>query len=123
MSSLNRPMSGPVLVFNLDHERAAVGDPAILSRSGRNARTLVKEGALRVTVVTVTGGGRISEHQADGPVSVQVLSGSIRFLAGGTEHVLRPGSLLTLGRDVPHSVSSEEGGSFLLTVCQPGPEE
>lgn len=122
MSSLDRPMSGPVLVFDLDQERAVADDPELLSRNGRNARALAKEEGLRVTVVSVAGGGVIAEHQADGPISVQVLSGSIRFRAAGAEHVLRPGSLLTLAEGVRHSVTSEEGGSFLLTVCRPGPE-
>lgn len=120
MSSLDRPMSGEMLVFDLDRERAVAEDAELLSRNGRNARTLTKEGGLRVTVVTVAGGGLISEHQADGPITVQVLSGSILFRAVGREHELQPGSLLTLAEGVPHSVTSAEGGSFLLTVCRPG---
>src|SRR5690606_20686099 len=40
MPSIERPLSGPVLTFRLEEERAHVTDPAILGRSGRNARTL-----------------------------------------------------------------------------------
>lgn len=116
MSSLDREMSGDVLVFRLDAERAAVSDQGILERSGRNARTLVKQGGLRVTLVTVGAGGAIPEHHAEGPITVQVLTGSVRFRAGGVEHRLQEGALLVLAGGLPHAVTSDHGGSFLLTV-------
>ena len=122
MSSLDREMSGDVLVFHLEAERAATADPAVLERSGRNARTLVKQGGLRVTLVTVSAGGSITEHRAAGPISVHVLSGEILFQAGEATHRLEAGTLLTLAGGQDHSVTSENGGSFLLTVCQPTPE-
>jgi quercetin dioxygenase-like cupin family protein len=119
--SLDRPLSGDVLRFDLNRERAAAADPAILDRSGRTARTLVKQGGLRVTVVTLAAGGEIPEHQADGPISVLVLEGSIRFWVRDEEYLLESGSLLTLSQGISHRASSERGGSFLLTVCLPEP--
>jgi len=117
MSSINRPLSGGTLRFTLDEETAQARDTELLARHGRNARTLVKEDGLRVTVVAVAAGGEIPEHQAAGPISVQVLDGSIRFTAQGDEHVLEAGTLLTLPAGVRHSVSSDAGGVFILTVC------
>ena len=121
MSSLNRELSADVLVLRLDDERAACADRTILERNGRNARTLVKQGELRVTLVTVSAGGAIPEHRADGPISVQVLSGSVCFRVRDDERQLEPGTLLTLAGGQDHSVTSDEGGSFLLTVCHPTP--
>lgn len=119
MSSIDRPLSGHTLRFTLDGETVQARDPDLLARHGRNARTLVKEEGLRVTVVAVAAGGEIPEHQADGPISVQVLDGSIRFTAQGDEHLLEAGTLLTLPAGVRHGVSSAGGGVFLLTVCHP----
>lgn len=121
MSSLDRETSGDVLIFRLDAERAAVSDREILGRSGRNARTLVKQGGLRVTLVTVGVGGAIPEHRAEGPISVHVLTGCIRLQVGDTEYTLETGALATLAGGRPHSVTSDDGGSFLLTVCHPTP--
>lgn len=123
MSSIDRPLSGRTLRFTLDKENAQARDPDLLARHGRNARTLVKEDGLRVTVVAVAAGGEIPEHQADDPISVQVLDGSIRFTAQGDEHLLEAGTLLTLPAGVRHSVSSDGGGVFLLTVCHPNAAE
>jgi hypothetical protein len=83
-------------------------------------RSLVKDGPLRVTVVVVEPGGRIAEHEAPGPITVQPLDGWIRFTAQGATHELGPGQLLALGAGLRHSVSSEEGGAFLRTHGHPG---
>jgi quercetin dioxygenase-like cupin family protein len=65
-------------------------------------------------------GGRLAEHSAEGPITVQPLAGVIRFTAKGDTTQLRQGELLTAGAGVPHMVTSEEGAAFLLTVAQPG---
>ena len=120
MSSIDRPLSGAVLRFHLGEERDRVNDPALLERHGRNARTLLKEGPLRVTLVMVRAGGRIAAHRSDGPVTVHVLDGDIRFRASGQEHRLAAGDLLVAEAGLEHDVASDAGGTFLLTVVQPG---
>lgn len=130
MPSLDRPLQGEVLRFRLGEEPRATErrsreehlkscDEDILARSGRSARTLVKNGPLRVTLITLAAGGTIPEHHVDGPITVHVLRGTIRFRVAEEEHVLEPGDLLSLDGGVPHSVHSETGGAFLLTVASP----
>ena len=116
MSSIDRPLSGDVLLFHLAEERARVDDPALLERHGRNARTLVKEGPLRVTLVKVRAGGVIAAHRADGPITVHVLDGDIQFRVNGREHRLGAGDVLVVDAGLLHDVSSERGGTFLLTI-------
>ena len=60
MPSINRPLAGDMLQFDLAHELAATRDEEILKRSGRTARTLVKESSLRVTLHLVAAGGAIA---------------------------------------------------------------
>lgn len=117
MSSLNRPLSGKALHFSLGGEqRLEFIDEAALARVGRTARTLVKEGPLRVTLVVLAHGGALAEHHADGPITVHLLSGRIRFHAGEDEWMLEEGDLLSLPAGVPHSVEAEDRSVFLLTV-------
>ena len=123
MPSIQRPLSGDVLVFEIGEERERAADPSILERSGRNARTLLKSGPLRVTLVVLGPGGELAEHKAEGPITVQPVEGRIRFTAGGTDHDLGPGELLAAGPGIAHRVTSEEGASFLLTVSQPARDE
>ena len=119
MTSIDRPLAADVLVFHLADERTHASDPAILARSGRNARTLLKDGALRVTLITLAAGGAIAEHHATGPITVHVLDGALRFGAAGTEYSLDSGDLLSLGAGIHHSVASDTGATFLLTIGAP----
>lgn len=120
MSSIDRPLSGRVLRSHLGEERGRVNDAELLMRHGRNARTLLKEGPLRVTLVIVRAGGRVAAHRAGGPITVHVLDGDIGFGAAGQEHRLAADDLLVVEAGLEHEVASEAGETFLLTVVQPG---
>lgn len=124
MSSLDRSLSGEVLAFRLEDETATLEAPDALLRTGRSARTLVKQGPLRVTLIAIAPAGSIAEHHAEGPITVQPLSGEILFrIDGGAVHTLRPGDLLSVGAGVRHSVESRTGGTFLLTAVLPAAAE
>ena len=122
MSSLDRSLRREVLGFDLNQERARLNNPELLGSNARNALTLVKVGPLRVVLIVVRPGGTIATHRAAGPITVQVLNGDVRFHAAGQEHRLTAGDLLVLDAGVEHDVASDAGGSFLLTLVQPGVE-
>jgi quercetin dioxygenase-like cupin family protein len=123
MPSIQRQLSGEILVFEIDEERERASDPDVLLRSGRNARTLLKMGSLRVTLVVLEAGGELAEHEAAGPITVQVVRGRIQFTAQEERHDIGPGQLLATGPGVRHSVASAEGAAFLLTVSHMTREE
>lgn len=116
MSAITRSLSGTVLDFRLEEERSRVADSAILKRTGRSARTLSKEGDIRVMLVVLDAGAEIDTHRAAGPITVQVLDGTLDFEVGDAVHELRTGMLLTVPAGVDHAVRSEPGATFLLTV-------
>jgi quercetin dioxygenase-like cupin family protein len=123
MPSIQRPLSGDVLLLDLEEERERTTDAGILERSGRSGRTLVKDGPLRVTLVVLAAGGSLAEHEADGPITVQPLDGRVRFDTADGSWDLGPGDLLAARAGVRHSVASEGGASFLLTVALAGGRE
>ena len=88
--------------------------------SGPASRTLTKNGPLSVTLVALPAGGRIKEHQASGPITVHVLSGSLTFNTADGAHTLAAGDLLCLASEIRHSVESEAGVNFLLTIAAIG---
>lgn len=85
----------------------------------RAARVLVRNGPLRVTLVTLVPGGHIAPHRAPGPITVHTVAGSIEFETEGRVIALRTGEMLALDAYVDHAVRSTEGGSFLLTMAAP----
>jgi len=115
MSPVQHRVSGAALSFDLAQEMDTVRRE-LAGQSGRVARTLVKEGPLRITLVGVKAGGTVQLHTADGPISVQGVEGEIEVDANGRIWTLGPGALLVLEAGVPHSVRSGTGGFFLLTV-------
>lgn len=118
MSSLERSLSGTPLVLDLVDERARAESHELHETRGKTARTLVKDDSLRVTLVALGPGGSMEQHAAPGPITVQPLSGRIQFRVDDHVHDLATGDFLALEQAVPHSVSSENGGVFLLTVVQ-----
>lgn len=124
MSSIDRPLSGKGLLFKLgEKERAGLIDRHLLEKAGRSARTLVKEGPLRATVVALAPGGEMAEHRSTGPITIHVLEGELSLRAGADEWRMEEGDLLSLSGGVPHDVRSEDGAMFLLTLVDPTPPD
>jgi quercetin dioxygenase-like cupin family protein len=117
MSPMHRPISGPALSFALDDELRILREQ--LGTSRRVGRTLVKDGALRVTLVGLSAGGTLRPHKAEGPITLHVLEGAIELEAEGERWTLPAGTLFALGAGITHAVSAPAGGAFLLTVVAP----
>ena len=116
MSPVHRSLTDDVLVFELEQEREHIGGSGAGEPGRRHARTLVKSGPLRVTLVALAPGGRTAEHQADGPITIQPLRGRIHFTTAAGVREVGPGELLHAGPGLRHAVASTEGAVFLLTV-------
>jgi quercetin dioxygenase-like cupin family protein len=112
------PMAAPYMEFDLLAEVHRLKAEATWS-TGQNARTLVKYDDLRVVLTTLQSGARMPEHQTDGRLSVQVLSGHIQVRASGRTFNLRAGGLLALDRGIRHDVTAVEESAFLLTLAWP----
>ena len=118
MPSIDRPLSADALLHHLDAQRRPqLIDSGLRASGGRSARTLIKDGPLRVTLVSLAAGGALAPHRTDGPITVHVLSGELRFTLGDSECQLTAGDLLSVGAGVEHGVESAEGADFLLTVA------
>ena len=115
MSSLKRPVTGAVLFHHLKRDELTL-DAALLGAHGRTARTLVKEGPLRLTLMALAKDGVLPEHEADGPVSIHLLQGEAVFTALSRDYPLTAGEVLVFARGVPHAARSASGCVFLLTV-------
>lgn len=121
MSSMHRVLSGEVLVHHLTEDERML-DAELLARHGRTARTLVKDGPLRLTIMGIAAGGVLPTHSTDAQVTVHLLEGEVTFAAAGGEYPLRVGDVLVLAAGVEHEARSATGGVFLLTVLYPAGE-
>jgi quercetin dioxygenase-like cupin family protein len=92
---------------------------AAAAASGRSAQTVYggHEDALRQTVLALTAGSSLDEHESPGEATVQVLRGRIRLTAGEVAWEGRRGDLLVVP-DVRHALQALEDSAVLLTVSK-----
>jgi quercetin dioxygenase-like cupin family protein len=115
MSPVQHRISGAALSFSLQDEMRSLREE-LVKAPARIGRTLVKDGALRVTLIGIRADRGMHEHRAAGPVTIHVLDGEIEVRADEKRWPLRSGELLALDGGVTHAVTSATGGIFLLTV-------
>lgn len=114
-----RPLDLPMMSFNIREEIASMKDGEQFKAARRGAKTLIKNDDLRMVLVLLSTGMVVHEHRAEGPITVSVAEGSIRFKAEAKEQILRSGDVLTLASAIPHQVEALEESAFVITVVQP----
>lgn len=116
MTPVHRALASDLIAFSLSDEIRIIRDE-LHGAHARIARTLVKEGPLRLTLVGMKPGGSLRPHEAAGPITIHVLEGEIALDAAGTTRTLSVGMLVALDGGVRHALHSQNGGMFLLTVA------
>lgn len=112
----DRVLAAPILRFDLGEQLNRLREKPSYAAGTPTGETLVKEPDLRVVLMALRGGGRLEEHRASGPISVQTLQGRIRLRAAQQTLELSAGELLALEPGIPHDVEAVEDAAFLLTI-------
>ena len=94
---------------------------AASASSHRSAETVYggHEHALRQTVIALTAGTSLAEHENPGEATLLVLHGSVRLHAGDDGTTLTSGELAPIP-PVRHSLEALEDSAVLLTVAKLG---
>jgi len=105
--------------FSLDAIAREQAKRASAASSGRSAETVFggHEHALRQTVIALTAGSALDEHENPGEATIQVLRGRIRLTAGQTTWEGRTGDMLIVP-DARHALAAIEDSAILLTVSK-----
>lgn len=91
------------------------------AHSGRAARTVRGHAdRLRDTVIALTAGSELSDHESPGEATLQVLSGSVRLTVPGSPDAvtLTAGDLADLP-PIRHGLAADTDSVVLLTVALP----
>ena len=92
---------------------------AAAASSGRSAETVYggHEHALRQTVLALTAGSSLTEHESPGEATVQVLRGRVQLTAGPVTWDGRTGDLLVVPQ-ARHALQAVQDAVVLLTVSK-----
>ncbi|ROQ63480.1 hypothetical protein EDD93_6225 [Streptomyces sp. 840.1] len=88
---------------------------ARISAHGRSAHLLLHEEPLRQTVIALTSGSALDEHNAPPAASLQVLRGRVRLTAASGDVELAPGRLHPIPQE-RHGLLALEDAVVLLTA-------
>lgn len=114
----NERLSGAVNHIDLAEEAARLRAEPHAGKNGHRQVALMKRGALTMLLYAFETAGQLPEHQTDGEVVIQVLSGRLEVMTNGQAVVMPKGSLLSLAPNQPHAVRALEVSDMLLTVCR-----
>src|SRR5262245_15963924 len=112
----SRHLDEPVRDLDLAAEAEGIWDQVDEVSGDHTARTLLKQGKLRIVLRALRKGASLPEHTTDGETALQVLSGRIAVDADGERHELRKGQLMGLDFQVTHDLEALEDSCVLLTV-------
>jgi quercetin dioxygenase-like cupin family protein len=110
-------LSGRMLTFLLFAEDETLREFAAASDTGRAAKTLIKQGSLRVTLVALKAGAALQPHQVAGPVSIQIIRGCLEVTTDKGAVAVPAGSLVTFEAGVAHAVRAHEDAGILITFA------
>ncbi|AVH93953.1 MULTISPECIES: cupin domain-containing protein [Streptomyces] len=85
------------------------------SPHGRSAHLVMHDGVLRQTVIALTAGTSLDEHNAPPAASLQVLRGRVDLTAADRAEELRAGTLRMIPKE-RHGLTALEDAVVLLTA-------
>lgn len=110
-------LRGDALVLDIAAEAAEAVAAAADTAVGHTAKTLVKDGPLRIIIVGMRRGSTLRDHDAEGPVSIHVLQGQVQLAALGESRALNAGQAIAYAASVTHSVEALDDSALLLTIA------
>jgi quercetin dioxygenase-like cupin family protein len=108
-------------IHAVDLEKLAreLGSGDAFQKSGRVAVTVAREARMTVVLTLLKKGAEIHEHEAPGPVTLVVISGSVSVRpesGGGSECLLDAGSSAVFAPEVRHSLIGLMDSVVLIVI-------
>ena len=113
-------VSGPSLSVDLPFACALLRAEPAYDQDGHTARTLAKYRDLRVLLVAMKAGTRMSVHETAERLALQVLVGRVRvWLRGGGSEEAGEGAFFAVDTERAEAIECLEECAFTLTVAWP----
>jgi quercetin dioxygenase-like cupin family protein len=110
-------LDAPLLTFDISMLLAQLKHEDLWRTGKRNAMTLLKGHGLRVVLILLHAGIAIPSHQAESPLSMQVVEGCLQVRTDSDSVILKKGHMLALQAGIRHDVEALEESALLLTLA------
>ncbi len=114
----DRVLSGPAITFAIAEEITLLKQEPEWISGTRNSVTVVKTPNLSIVLTAVRKGATLCGHEVDGPITLQVLSGTVQFGVAGEPRTLAVGTVIALDKAVSHDIQALEDSELLLTIVR-----
>lgn len=112
----HRTLDEPLMTFSIPDEIARIKQSPQWSEAHKGSITLAKNDNLRIVLMVMGRGTVLHEHQTDGPLTISLTEGSLRFDAGRRHSTLTAGQLVALHGGIRHAVEALEDSAFVITI-------
>ena len=102
----NRALEAPLLTFSIDKKIAQLKKETEWINGDRNAVTLQKNSNLCVVLISLHKGAKLLEHKVDGPITLFVIAGKIKFVCENKEVDVESNGLIVLEKTTSHDVEA-----------------
>jgi quercetin dioxygenase-like cupin family protein len=109
--------AGPEHIFNLSAMAGTLWREDHPAADGHRQMTLYHKDDVTLVLFDFEAGGVLADHEADGYVTIQTISGELEVSTPEATRHLPRGSLLVLVPGVRHDVTARVASQMLLTVC------
>ncbi len=110
-------LDAPLLTFDIPTLLAQLKHEDLWRTGKRNAMTLLKDRGLRVVLIVMHASTAIPSHQAESPLSVQVVEGRLQVRTDAEPVTLKKGHMLALRAGIRHEIEALEESALLLTLA------
>ena len=115
-----RTLDDPVMGFELDREVDLLRREPGYEEFGRSSKTLGKGANFRLVLTAARSGIEIGNEDAEAPMAVQVLSGSVTVDRAGDGMPFAAGSLVWFAEGGGWAVRIDEDAALVLSIGWPG---
>lgn len=114
----DRVVSGPAVKFSIADETLRLRQEPEWISGARNSVTVVKTANLSIVLTAVKKDASICGHEVGGPITLQVISGGVKFGVAGEPLTLKAGDVIALDKAIPHDIQAVEDSELLLTIVK-----
>lgn len=115
---VDRTLSGPTITFSIVEEIRRLREEPEWIAGTRNSVTVVKTANLSVVLTAIKKEATLCGHEVDGPITLQVIAGAVRFSVAGKPLTLKAGTVIALDKAIPHDIQALEDSELLLTIVK-----